>query len=118
MTTLEKAREINQLRGINEKISLFFGSFFSFEQIAIKTPTRSNLLIPWWCHSIEALTCNVFLESFLLRKGKLTQCIHLICRRILTVPTADEFYCAMGELSQEMLEFTTAQSDVLIKVSL
>ena len=36
--------------------------------------------------------------------------------RILLVSTADEFYCAMGQLSQEMLEFSTEDSNRLIKV--
>ena len=30
--------------------------------------------------------------------------------------SADEFYCAMGQLSQEMLQFTTPDSNKLIKV--
>ncbi len=30
--------------------------------------------------------------------------------------TADEFYCAMGQLSAEMMEFTKEDSDKLIKV--
>ncbi len=39
-------------------------------------------------------------------------------RRILLVDTADEFYCAMGQLSAEMMEFTKEDSDKLIKVFL
>ena len=35
--------------------------------------------------------------------------------RILDVSTADEFYCAMGQLSREMLDFTPAECDTLIK---
>lgn len=31
------------------------------------------------------------------------------------MPTADEFYCAMGQLSGEMLEFSKEDSDKLIK---
>ena len=37
-------------------------------------------------------------------------------RRILLVQTADEFYCAMGQLSAEMMDFTKEDSDKLIKV--
>eukprot|EP00095_Tigriopus_kingsejongensis_P001322 maker-scaffold249_size238305-snap-gene-1.11 protein:Tk01322 transcript:maker-scaffold249_size238305-snap-gene-1.11-mRNA-1 annotation:"probable gpi-anchored adhesin-like protein pga55" len=35
--------------------------------------------------------------------------------RILLVPSADEFYCSMGQLSQEMLEFNKSDSNRLIK---
>ncbi|TRY74948.1 hypothetical protein TCAL_01264 [Tigriopus californicus] len=35
--------------------------------------------------------------------------------RILLVTTADEFYGAMGQLSQEMLDFSTEQSNTLVK---
>ena len=42
--------------------------------------------------------------------------VALLSSRVLTVKTADEFYSAMGELSQEMLQFTTPQSNHLIKV--
>ena len=34
----------------------------------------------------------------------------------MTVKTADEFYCAMGQLSQEMLQFSVVDSNMLIKV--
>ncbi len=38
-------------------------------------------------------------------------------RHILLVRTADEFYCAMGQLSAEMMSYTKQDSDKLIKVS-
>ena len=41
----------------------------------------------------------------------------LYCRRVLTVKTADEFYSAMGQFSQEMLTFSSTDSNRLIKVN-
>jgi len=38
-----------------------------------------------------------------------------LTHRVLTVKTADEFYCAMGQLSQEMLQFSVVDSNMLIK---
>ena len=40
-------------------------------------------------------------------------------RRIIqAADTADEFYCVMGQLSQEMLDYQASDSNKLIKVSL
>ena len=40
-------------------------------------------------------------------------------RRIIqAADTADEFYCVMGQLSQEMLEYKLSDSNKLIKVCL
>ena len=41
----------------------------------------------------------------------------LYYRRVLTVKTADEFYSAMGQFSQEMLTFSSTDSNRLIKVN-
>ena len=42
---------------------------------------------------------------------------HFFVRRIIqAADTADEFYCVMGQLSQEMLEYQVSDSNKLIKV--
>lgn len=40
-----------------------------------------------------------------------------IFSRILTVESADEFYCIMGVLTREMLEFGLMDANGLIKVN-
>ena len=40
-----------------------------------------------------------------------------LSRRILAVPSADEFYMTMGLLTQEMLDNSVVDADDLIKVS-
>ena len=41
----------------------------------------------------------------------------LLQRRIIqAADTADEFYCVMGQLSQEMLDYKVSDSNKLIKV--
>ena len=43
---------------------------------------------------------------------------HFFLRRIIqAADTADEFYCVMGQLSQEMLDYQASDSNKLIKVS-
>ena len=37
--------------------------------------------------------------------------------RILTVRSADEFYCAMGQLSSEMLAYGVVDTNRLVKVT-
>lgn len=40
----------------------------------------------------------------------------MVFSRILTVESADEFYCIMGVLTREMLEFGLMDANGLIKV--
>ncbi len=56
------------------------------------------------------------LISFPSKQEKNSNAFFCFFRRILLVDTADEFYCAMGQLSAEMMEFTKEDSDKLIKV--
>ena len=44
--------------------------------------------------------------------------IAIFHRRIIPADSADEFYCIMGQLSQEMLEYKTEDTNRLIKVHL
>ena len=39
-------------------------------------------------------------------------------RRIIPADSADEFYCIMGQLSQEMLDYKTEDTNRLIKVQI
>ena len=42
----------------------------------------------------------------------------IFLRRIIqAADTADEFYCVMGQLSQEMLDYKISESNKLIKVN-
>ena len=42
--------------------------------------------------------------------------MHLFRRIIQSADTADDFYCVMGQLSQEMLDYKVEDTNKLIKV--
>ena len=57
---------------------------------------------------------HILLDTFLI----FTTLFILFRRRIIqAADTADEFYCVMGQLSQEMLDYKLSDSNKLIKVS-